>query len=96
MPVNEKADPSREEKTLSYVPSPSPLPSPGTCWRMCSNRHNLGCQLSCVMPYQMQPNVHARPLRARIRAECFGVRPFHESGGIERHVSHLQIIDHRM
>ena len=82
---------------MSYVPSPLSFTlARRVLEELCSNRHNLGCQLSCVMPQQMQPNVHAWPLRARIGVECFGVGLFHESGEIERRVSHLQIIDHRM
>ena len=94
MPVNEKADPSRN--VLFCSPSPSTPSCPGACGRLCGNGHNLGCQSFRVMPHQMLPNVHARPLRTHIGVQCRGIRPGYQVGAVERHVGSRQILHHRV
>ena len=132
MPVNEKAERSRQETAVFFcslslrtgrstyaagsaslralrcvgMPPPNgrgnccaqhlPVPWPAACRRMRGERHNLGCQSLWVMPHQMQSNIRARPLWARIRVQGCGVRPCHEIGKIERRVGHRQILHHRI
>ena len=78
MPVNEKAAGSRQESVCFFPPSPLPGPWPAAYRRRRGERHNLGCQSFWVMPHQMQSNIRARPLWARIRVQGCGVRPCHQ------------------
>src|SRR5262249_121642 len=87
---------NRRPRTLTHL-CPSPLSlslSPGGRGEGGSKRHNLGCQASRLMAYQMQSNCPVGSLWTRIGAECSSVRPVHKAGPIDAHMTLREIIDY--